>query len=714
MMNASFRTAFWAMCLGLTVPMTLFVGVELTSGGRAPANRRNAAAMASGSLQSRWSIRPGPAGVSPDPADRPHPHAKSVDKRDAARRSRQREGATLGPLIEPDDAIQDGNEIGPQVVLGPQLESDPSATDEPVSFGTRLAATPTGVRPRAEIVPNEIRSAQRPASSRIETQLDEILGQLDRLATSVSNRQPASDPMQQAVELLKRLQQARLIQEQAARVPEISAPEVPAERPVAPVESPATLQTAPAPASEGSAEPIELPAPSTPVPVPAPAAPGPPAAQSKIFRPRYIAVRALESLVTPLLTAGVGRVGAASNENENAAGDLHGQLPTQWDALVVRDTPDVLRKIDRLIRELDVPPEKVLIETTVVTVRLHPNLPYGIDLGEFNISGQPFAIQPADLKSADVKSLGASTGAGREPILAASIPTLTHGAGIKCGVLRGDARAFLQVLQTAHHLRGCTASQATLANKQTTEILLGDGFAAAVDGVRPFSAGTILRVRPIVTRDRLIHLDVRPVFGAEAPSWADGATIREGGLGNQLTLRLGETAVVSGLIADHIISYSYNKSAAGELPIVGHWFRGQAGMIQRSETIVLLTPHLAESQTSTAGTAFSGEPARRRQVRKPAAEIEPTRLVDVRVAEPATTKPGRDSMSLRQTGRPISKIRQAAASSSRDETTAKKKPRAATGKPRVARKADDLLEIPEIPAEKVEPQRPLIRPATSR
>jgi hypothetical protein len=29
-MNASFRTAFWAMCLGFTVPMVLFVGVELT------------------------------------------------------------------------------------------------------------------------------------------------------------------------------------------------------------------------------------------------------------------------------------------------------------------------------------------------------------------------------------------------------------------------------------------------------------------------------------------------------------------------------------------------------------------------------------------------------------------------------------------------------------------------------------------------------------
>ena len=53
MMNASFRAAFWAMCLGLTVPMMLYVGVELTSGGR-PTSKKVPGSDRPDSLQAQW------------------------------------------------------------------------------------------------------------------------------------------------------------------------------------------------------------------------------------------------------------------------------------------------------------------------------------------------------------------------------------------------------------------------------------------------------------------------------------------------------------------------------------------------------------------------------------------------------------------------------------------------------------------------------------
>src|SRR6266478_483308 len=53
-MNTSFRTAFWALCLGLTVPMVLFVGVELTSGGNAARKARLSAYDHRGSLRGYW------------------------------------------------------------------------------------------------------------------------------------------------------------------------------------------------------------------------------------------------------------------------------------------------------------------------------------------------------------------------------------------------------------------------------------------------------------------------------------------------------------------------------------------------------------------------------------------------------------------------------------------------------------------------------------
>jgi type II secretory pathway component GspD/PulD (secretin) len=621
MMNASFRTAFWALCLGLTVPMMLFVGGVMTPNGRALANRKAAAGV--GSLQSRWTAGPQAVPDVPRPGSKRAPTKSGkpsgrppVASRKPVEENRSFRGATLLPLIEPDTSSS-GN-LAKGVTLGPQLETDPSLPEGQPDGQAQVAAIPTGSGPHAEIIPDQLTAAQPQAVNRIEDRLEQILSHLDRLASRITERPALQDPMQQATELLLRLQQARQVQELAARLPAISAPAENSAAETRPVE---TQPAAEAPATISPAvplpQPVETPAPATPATVPA--VPGP---QTKIYRPRYIGVRALETLATPLLTAGVGRIAAASNTTDALAGDVQGQLPTQWDALVVRDTLDVLRKIDRLVQELDVPALKILVEATVVTVRLTPLMPYGVDLGAFNTNGQPFSIHPASLANPhEWKTLG------MEPGTAGIIPTLTHGTGVKCGILRGDARAFLQVLHGAAQIHGTTASQSTVVNKQTTEILLSDGLAAATDGAGPLSAGTILGVRPIVTRDGLIHLDVRPVVGAEAPSWAEAASTREGSLSSQLTLRSGETAVISGFISEHIATFPCKKPGIGEWPLVGHWFRGEAGLLQRTETIVLLTPHLAGGETPASSTISSAKPEMPRTMAKraPASGVKKTR-----------------------------------------------------------------------------------------
>src|SRR4029077_17278980 len=48
-MNASFRTAFWAMCLGLMVPMVLFIGAEVIAPGST--SRKAAAAAAADRIE---------------------------------------------------------------------------------------------------------------------------------------------------------------------------------------------------------------------------------------------------------------------------------------------------------------------------------------------------------------------------------------------------------------------------------------------------------------------------------------------------------------------------------------------------------------------------------------------------------------------------------------------------------------------------------------
>src|SRR5262249_12599739 len=47
--------------------------------------------------------------------------------------------------------------------------------------------------------------------------------------------------------------------------------------------------------------------------------------------------------------------------------------------------------------------------------------------------------------------------------------------------------------------------------------------------------------------------------------------------------------------AEHLASYVYQTSGMGQVPLVGRFFRKQGAMIERSETIVLLTPHVVRA-----------------------------------------------------------------------------------------------------------------------
>ena len=75
---------------------------------------------------------------------------------------------------------------------------------------------------------------------------------------------------------------------------------------------------------------------------------------------------------------------------------MAGLAHAQGDAIVLRDTSEVVRKFDRLAQQFDVPPSRIHVEATVITVRLNPGLPLGVDLTEFNSSGQAFSVTPAD------------------------------------------------------------------------------------------------------------------------------------------------------------------------------------------------------------------------------------------------------------------------------------------------------------------------------
>src|SRR5579872_7100641 len=457
-MNTSFRTAFWAMCLGLTVPMVLFVGVELSSGGgRAAKKAALSAADDRGSLRAHWEqaesksadARRGAAG---------HGAALRAEKtRDAA-------GAKNPPIATKGQSTPAPNTTDPaeaKVVLGPQLEPDQAAVDGEGGRDPRVGALASHARPKVHVLPDpdELPAALEVRLAGIQQHLDKI----GRANAAQTDHEEPNDRLKQATDLLRQLREARELEKLATETIELAEPKSGEQGPDGDHAPSLPLDDASPPEPSKSPE----------------AANGPsttgnsakndaadhkkrPRAVTKIYRPQYLSGSALESLVEPLLTNDIGKAGAADAAiDESAAGAYGDSSPAPRNTLVVHDFPDVLRKVELLIDELDIPPQKVIIEATVLTVRLSGGMPHGIDLAEFNAPGQPFAV----------------TGIGNEPVGKVSpkrrAPSLlsqpgtqfTHGFGLKCGVLSGDPQAFIGVLEAAMQSRPASSWQMTVLNQ---------------------------------------------------------------------------------------------------------------------------------------------------------------------------------------------------------------------------------------------------------
>ncbi|MGQ0636740.1 MAG: hypothetical protein ACT4QC_19185 [Planctomycetaceae bacterium] len=517
-MNKSFRTAFWAMCLGLTVAMMLFVGVELT-GGR-PAKGPKAAAARVDSQHA--SVTPGFSSATPRSEPR-----QAAQARPAARArgdgtlpgsvvhggtghaparidaGRTREIPATAPALTDGDG--DGllvDDVGTHVVLSPQLEPEVAAA-EGRSGGALVPIRPTVARPQLDVVMDSAEGlpAGAAADPHLSRQLDRILAQLDRLA---------------------------LRQEQLSPAPTLPAPRL----------------------------------------------------LSKIYRPKYLSVRAMQALAAPLLTEGVGRIGT-SVPQEAAGSPGDDEPPAPSDAVVVRDTAEVLRKIDRLLVELDLPPPQVLIEATVLAVRLDARRPLGVNLAEFRGSSTlGFSLDPAGEASPAF-----TPNAAAEP--GATAVRLSHGGATKCGVLRGDVQSFISSLRNELAVEGASAWQASVVNRHPAEFVIGDRSIAPANAKSANGGGAILQVRPMATRSGAIQLDVRWRIAA-VEALAAAPTAWTNARSHQFIVNAGQTAIFSGFLSD-------SAAAVEALRLSGETAPAAA---DRVEVIVLLTPHLLSTATA--------------------------------------------------------------------------------------------------------------------
>lgn len=265
---------------------------------------------------------------------------------------------------------------------------------------------------------------------------------------------------------------------------------------------------------------------------------------------------------------------------------------TRLGLVIVRDTPEVMKAVERLIALEDQPDAEVMLDVEVLEVQRDSLTRAGITWPD----------------TATLSPLSGSTGTGTT--------TGTSGSGTTLRQLLHLSRDTIQaqINNGTVNLHQDSQDSNILANprirvksKEKAKVLIGNklpvftttststGFIS--DSVNYLDVGLKLEVQPEVSVDQdvniNINLEVSTVINqVTSQSGTQAYQIGTRNANTVLRLRDGETQLLAGLINDQESSSGVGIPGLRNLPLLGRLFGTPSNSKQRSEIVLSITPHI--------------------------------------------------------------------------------------------------------------------------
>lgn len=306
----------------------------------------------------------------------------------------------------------------------------------------------------------------------------------------------------------------------------------------------------------------------------------------KVITVSYADVKDLEKQITPFLST----KGKA-------------QADVRTTSVVITDFPDVIERVSKLIKSLDIAPPQVLIEGKVMEVRdsFLRNLGVNFSIQGESISlgqqsdGTPIAISP---------SLGiapTAAGAGSNGLdFQVTVGTLPLVGNITASLALSEREEKVKVISAP---RIVTLSNEKSEIKQTLELpvveVRVDPSGARTTSVSFKPITLKLEVTPQITADSSILLAVDIL--REFPGAIDPTTqlfpLNSRSAKTKILVRNGQTAVLGGIYQSDATTGEAGVPFIRKIPILGGLFEGKTHTYQKNELVIFLTPRILVQPT---------------------------------------------------------------------------------------------------------------------
>ncbi|RBF39972.1 type II secretion system protein GspD, partial [Xanthomonas oryzae pv. oryzae] len=303
----------------------------------------------------------------------------------------------------------------------------------------------------------------------------------------------------------------------------------------------------------------------------------------------------------------------------DVAGDKVGvSAVAETNTLLVRSTPQAWSSIRDVIEKLDVMPMQVHIEAQVAEVNLTGKLQYGVNWYFEN------SVNAAADSAANSTGIGAGAGlasaAGRN-IWGDIAGKITGEKGAQWTFLGKNAASIIHALDEVTNVRLLQTPSVFVRNNaeatlnvgsriaiNSTSINTGLGSDSSFSSVQYIDTGVILKVRPRVTKDGMVFLDIvqevsspgdRPAACTSATATVNAAAcnvdINTRRVKTEAAVQSGDTIMLAGLIDDTTSDGSNGIPFLSKLPVVGALFGSKSRNSARREVIVLITPSIVRN-----------------------------------------------------------------------------------------------------------------------
>lgn len=255
--------------------------------------------------------------------------------------------------------------------------------------------------------------------------------------------------------------------------------------------------------------------------------------------------------------------------------------------LILASRPDYQRVL-RILQNLDVVPDQVLIEATIAEVSLTDDLQFGV---RWNLDSKKGSFSLTDAAAAAFGS---------------SFP------GFSYALAASNAQVALNALNTITQVNVISSPTLTVLNNRTATLQIGDQVpivtqsavgvvatgAPIVNSVSYRDTGVILSITPRINESGRVLLNIEQEVSSVAStttSSIDSPTIKQRRVKTTVMVNDGEALTLGGLIQDQVSDTRTQFPILGDIPLIGNAFKQKSGSVGKTELIVLITPHVVRN-----------------------------------------------------------------------------------------------------------------------